>query len=92
MILMRRLILKLKNEYAVILCQIKAGNIKTNQKVWVSFFLPEFSAVQIVMWKLHVDDSSERRYVRVLGRYLLTALVLNLKYSKHVTKSGNGPF
>ena len=34
-----------------------------------------------------MDDSAENKY-DILGRYLLTLLILNLKVTKHVTKRG----
>ena len=36
-------------------------------------------ATKIVTWDYHVDDSAKGRYDVILGRYLLTALGLNLK-------------
>ena len=39
----------------------------------------------------HVDDSAKGRYDMILGRYLLTALGLNLKLSGHVIKAYDGP-
>ena len=43
-------------------------------------------------WKFHVDDSFNGRYDMILGQYLLTELVLNLKHYKHVIEAGDGPF
>ena len=37
-------------------------------------------------WNFHVDESDKGRYDIILGRDLLTALVLNLKFSDHVIK------
>ena len=39
-----------------------------------------------------VDDSSKVRHETILGRYLLTALELNLKLSHHVIKADDGTF
>ena len=50
----------------------------------VDFCLPEFSATKIVTWKFHVDESTNNIYGMILGRYLLTALGLDLKFSDNV--------
>ena len=72
--------------------QTQAGNITTNIKVNVDFSFPALSATNVMMCKCHVDDSTKGRYDMILGRYLLTQLVLNLKFSNHVTESDDGPF
>ena len=66
---------------------IKIGNITTNLKVEVSFTLPELSTMNAVTWKCHVNDSSKGRYYMILGRYLLTELVLNLRLSDKTIES-----
>ena len=60
-------------------------------KVRIDYNLPEFSATKIVMWECHMDESAKGRYDMILGRYILTEVVLNLKHSKHAIKSGDGP-
>ena len=70
----------------------QAGNITTNIEVKIYFTLPALSATNVVMWKCHVDDSDKGRYDMILGRYLLTELVFNLKLSEHVIKEYYGPF
>ena len=67
------------------------SNLTTSIKVKTDFTLHEFSATNIVTWECHVDDSNIGRYNMILGRYILTALVLNIKNSKHVIKAGDGP-
>ena len=62
----------------------QAGSININLKVNIYFTLPELSATEIMGWNCHVDGSSKGRYDVILGRYLLTALWLNLKFSDHV--------
>ena len=37
-----------------------------------------------------MDDSAKDRYDMILGRYVLTKLVLNLKFSEDVIKSDDG--
>ena len=59
----------------------QVGNITTNMRVKIDFTLPELSAKIIVEWNFHVNDSTKVRYDIILGRYILTALVLNLKLS-----------
>ena len=56
----------------------QAGSITNNLKFKIDFTLPELSAIKIVTWNCHVDDSAKGRYYMILGRYLLTALGLNL--------------
>ena len=51
MILMRGPTLKTKTtKDAVMQCQTKAVNITNNQKMKVNFCIPEFSAMEILMW------------------------------------------
>ena len=39
-----------------------------------------------------MDNSTERQYDDILGRYLPTALVLGLKFSKQVISVGDVPY
>ena len=39
-----------------------------------------------------MDDFNEGRYGMILGRYLLAALVLDIKFSKHVILGGAVPY
>ena len=59
--------------------QKQAGNITTNIKVKIYFTLTEFSTTKIVTWGFHMNDSDKVGYNKVLGRDLLTTLVLNIK-------------
>ena len=43
-----------------------------------------------VTWNCHMDDSAKSLYGMSLGKYLLTALGLNIKLSEHVIKSDDG--
>ena len=93
MILTRRLVEKIFPEKdALMQWQTQAGNITTKFKVKVNFTLPALNATNVVTWKFHVDDSTRCRYDMILGRDILIELGLNLKYSKHVIKSDDGPF
>ena len=38
-----------------------------------------------------MDNSAKGRYDTILGRYILTPLALNIKFSEHVTKADDGP-
>ena len=58
----------------------------------VDLCLLEFGATKIVTWKCHVAKSTNIRYDMILGRYLLTALGLDLKFSENVILGGDGPF
>ena len=44
------------------------------------------------MWDCYVNDSSKGRYDIILARYILPALILNLKLSDHFIESDEGPF
>ena len=70
----------------------QAGSITTNLKVKIDFTLPELSTTKIVMWSFHADESAKGRYDMILGRYLLTALGSNLKFSDLVIEADYGPF
>ena len=39
-----------------------------------------------------MNESTKGRYDKILGRYLLTVLILNLKLSYNVIKAYDGPF
>ena len=56
----------------------------------VYFFLTEFSVTKIVSWKCHVDNSINSGYNVILGRDLLTSLVLDLNFSKNIVTGGEG--
>ena len=67
-----RLIEKLHPEkYNLIQWNRKAGNITTNLKVRVDFTLPVLSAMNVVTWKCHVDDSAKGRYNTILGQDII---------------------
>ena len=72
--------------------ETQASKFTTSKKANVYFCLPEFSATKIVSWKFHVGDSTAGRYNMILGRYLLTALGLDLKFSKNIFIDGEGPY
>ena len=60
--------------------ETQARKFTTSKKANVEFYLPEFSVTKIVTWKCHMDDSTKGRYDMILGRHLLTALGLDLKF------------
>ena len=45
----------------------------------------------IVAWDFYEDDSTKGRYDMILGRYIKTALGLNLKFYEHAIKAYDGP-
>ena len=55
-------------KYAVIQWKAQSVNIKTNRKVKIDFTLPEFSAMEIVMFNCDVDDSTKISYDMIMGR------------------------
>ena len=52
--------------------------ITNSIRVKIDFTLPELTATKIMTWNFHVDESANIRYDMILGRYLLTALGLNI--------------
>ena len=64
----------------------------TSKTVNVDFCLPEFSATKFMMWKWHVDKSTDGRYDMILGRDLLIELGLDIKYYETVIIGGEGPY
>ena len=60
--------------------EIKAGNLKTNQKVKVNFCLPDFGMKKIVIWECHVDKYSEIRYDIIVGIYIITLFLLYIYF------------
>ena len=68
-----RLIIKLKTkEYDVMQWHKKAGSITTTLKVNIYVTLPEFSAIENMMWEYHVDESAKGRYNMFLGKDIFT--------------------
>ena len=57
----------------------QAGKFTTSTNVNV-----EFGATKIVTWKCHVAKSANSRYDMILGRYLLTALGLDIKFYENI--------
>ena len=58
----------------------------------MDFSLYALSATNGMMWNCHIDDSNKGRYDMILGRYLLTKLEWNLKFSDHFIEADDGPF
>ena len=72
-------------------CHLQAVNLTTNMKVKIYFTSPAFIATKTVTWEYHMGGLDKGILNMVLGRYLLTELLLNIKIYKHVIKSGDGP-
>ena len=84
-IIMGELMSKLKPKNTTeITWETQAGKFTTSKKGNVEFCLSEFDVTKIVTWKYHVSRSTNSRYDMILGRYLLTALVLYIKFSKNI--------
>ena len=64
----------------------------TSNKVNIEFFLPEYTAIETVTWKCHVVDSTKCIYDMIVGRDLLTALGLDLKFSDSIIVGGKGSY
>ena len=78
-------------EDAVVQRHTQAGNIITNIKVKIYFTLLELRATKIMMWDCRLDYFTKGRYDMILGRYILTALCLNIKFSDHVIEADEVP-
>ena len=79
-------------KYSVTQCQTQRGDLRTAHKIKESFCIPEFSTENIMSWEFHVDDFAEISYFIILSRYLLTSLVINLKFPKQIIEGCSGPF
>ena len=66
----------------------QSGKFMTLKNVNVDFCLTEFSGKQIVTWKFYVDKSTNGRYDMILGRDLLTALGMSIKFSDKILIDG----
>ena len=84
---------KLKSKEALKnMWETQAGKFTTSKKLNVEFLLPESSVKKIMMWKFHLDDSTNGRYDMVLGRDLLTALRLDIKFSDNIIIGREVPY
>ena len=72
--------------------ETQARKLTTSKKVNVDFCLLGFSLMKILTWKCHVDEYTNVRYDMILGGELLTALVLDLKFSYKVILGVEGPY
>ena len=72
--------------------ETQSGKFTTSKKVNVDFCLPEFSATKIVMWKCHVDKSTNGGYDMILVKDPFTALGLDLKFSENFIHGKEGPY
>ena len=60
--------------------ETQAGKFTASKKVKIYFCLLEFSATKFISCKCHVNNSTNSRYIMMLGRDLITALGLDLKF------------
>ena len=67
-------------EDSVMQWHMQSGNITTYMKVKLDCTLSELSTTKIITCIFHVDDSAKGKYNMILGRYLLTKLVLNIEF------------
>ena len=68
------------------------GNVTTHLKGKIYLIRPELIVTKIMTWNCRVDASARGRYDIILVRYILTALVVNIKLSEHVIKADYGNF
>ena len=57
---------------------MQAGSITTDLKVKLDSTLPELRATKIMTWNFHVGESTKGVYDMILGRDILTDLLLTL--------------
>ena len=57
----------------------------------MDFTLPALSVMNDVTCQFYLDDSAKGRYNMILGRALISELVLNFKFSYHIIKADYGP-
>ena len=82
---MNNLMSKLKRKNSTnTMWQTQYGKFMTTNTEKVDLCLMEFSATKIMTWKFHVDDYIEIRYAMILGRDLLTTMVIGIKFSEIV--------
>ena len=84
--------LKEKNPTEITTWETQVTKLTTSKKVNVDFFLPEFSETKIVSWKFHLDNQNNSRYDMILVRYLIHALVLDIKFSENIIFGGDVPY
>ena len=65
----------------LIQCHTQVVNMNTKIRVKIYFILPKIIITKIVAWNLHVGDSAKGIYDMILGRDILTELILTLKSS-----------
>ena len=68
--------------------ETQAGKFMTSKKVNIDFCLPEFSATIFLSWNCHVDSSTTGRYNMILGSDLLTAMRLDIRFSRYLSLAG----
>ena len=72
--------------------ETQAEKFRTSKKLNVEFLLHEFGATKIFTWKCYVAKLTNSRYNMILGRDLLTALGLDIKFSENIILGGDGTF
>ena len=84
---------KLKNkQIETTTWETQAEKVQAPNKANVDFCLPKFSATKIVSWKCHVDKKTNIRYDMILGRDLINALGLDLKFYEDLIIGGEGEY
>ena len=58
----------------------RSGKFTTSKKVNVDFCLLELSTTKIMPWKCHIGNSANGRYDTILGRDIITALLLDIGF------------
>ena len=84
-----KLVRRLKNpiEY-----QTYGRVFRARKKAWVDFLLPEISTTRKVQWKFTVDELSDpetAQHDMIIGTNLLTALMMDLKFSNQTMVQDN---
>ena len=72
--------------------ETQAGKFTNSNKVNIYFCLTEFSATKKVTCKCHMEESNKGRYDMILGRDLVTAPVLDLRFYNNAIVGREGPY
>ena len=72
--------------------ETQARKFTTSKKANIDFRLLGFSGTKIVSWNCQVDNYTNSRYDMILGRYLLTAVGLDLKFPQNIVIGDEGPY
>ena len=77
-----------RKETSETMWEAQAGNFTTSKKVNIDFFVLEFSAKNIAMWKCHIGEYTNEGYDIILGRHIINTLGIDIKFYENVIICG----